>query len=156
MILLKKKSIYYCLLWFVLCVFIFAWVELSKTKSFLVNVFLFPFNQRYSYYGRHFKSGCNRETNKIQKRHLNKLGFLPLIVNIISTASCQSAKYINEGTLGSLTVEHLSSAQDMIPGSWIESHIGLPAGSLLLPLPMSLHLWASLMNKSIKSFFFFK
>ena len=37
-------------------------------------------------------------------------------------------------------VEHLLLAQDVILGSRIESHIGLPARSLLLPLPVSLPL----------------
>ena len=42
------------------------------------------------------------------------------------------------------------------PGGWswrpgIESHVGLPAWSLLLPLPVSLPLSVSLMNKQIKS-----
>ena len=36
--------------------------------------------------------------------------------------------------------------------SWDQSHIGLPAGSLLLPLPVSLPLSDSLMNKQIESF----
>ena len=35
-------------------------------------------------------------------------------------------------------VERLPSAQGVILESGIESHIGLPAGSLLLPLPVSL------------------
>ena len=37
----------------------------------------------------------------------------------------------------------LPSAQDMIPGSGIESHVGLLAGSLRLPLPVSLPLCVS-------------
>ena len=41
----------------------------------------------------------------------------------------------------------------MIPGPGMESHIRLPAGSLHLPLPVSLPLSVSLMSKSIKSFF---
>ena len=45
-----------------------------------------------------------------------------------------------KGHLGGSAVEDLPLAQGMIPGSGIESHIGLPAGSLLLPLPMSLPL----------------
>ena len=44
------------------------------------------------------------------------------------------------GCLGGSAVEHLPSAQGMIPGSGIESRIGLPARSLLLPLPGSLPL----------------
>ena len=50
------------------------------------------------------------------------------------------------GHLGSSAVEHLPSAQGLIPGFWIESHIGLPAVacfSLCLSLPLSV----SLMNK---------
>ena len=38
---------------------------------------------------------------------------------------------------------------DLIPGSGMESCIGLLAWSLLLPLPMSLPLFMSLMNKLI-------
>ena len=41
-----------------------------------------------------------------------------------------------EGCLGSSAVEHLPLAQGMIPGTRIESHIRLPAGSLLFPLPV--------------------
>ena len=42
--------------------------------------------------------------------------------------------------LGGSVVEHLLLAHGMIPGSRIKSHIGLPIGSLLFPLPMSLPL----------------
>ena len=41
------------------------------------------------------------------------------------------------GRLGGSAVGCLPWAQDLIPGSLIESHIGLPAGHLLLPLPVS-------------------
>ena len=51
------------------------------------------------------------------------------------------------GHLGGSAVEHLPSAQGVIPGSRIESHIGLLAWSLLLPWPISLPLSVSLMNK---------
>ena len=44
------------------------------------------------------------------------------------------------GCLGGSVVEHLPSAQDMILGLGIESHIRLPTRSLLLPLSMSLPL----------------
>ena len=44
------------------------------------------------------------------------------------------------GHPGGSAVEHLPSAQGVTPGPGIESHIGLPAGSLLLPLPVSLPL----------------
>ena len=44
-------------------------------------------------------------------------------------------------------VEHLPSAQVVTPGSWDRVHIGLPAWSLLLPLPMSLPLSLCLMHK---------
>ena len=43
-----------------------------------------------------------------------------------------------EGHLGSSVVECLLLAQSMILRPWIESHIGLPERSLLLPLPVSL------------------
>ena len=44
------------------------------------------------------------------------------------------------GRLGDSTVERLPLAQDviLILGSGTESHIRLPTGSLLLPLPISL------------------
>ena len=51
------------------------------------------------------------------------------------------------GHLGGSVAGHLPLAQGMIPGSGIESHIQLPEGGLLLPLPMSLPLRVSLMNK---------
>ena len=56
-------------------------------------------------------------------------------------------KYQGEGRLGGSVVERLPLAQGMIPGSRIESHIGLLAGSLLLPRPVSLPLSVSLKNK---------
>ena len=52
-------------------------------------------------------------------------------------------KLFIQGRLGGPVVKRLPLAQGMILGSGIESHIGLPAGSLLLPLPVSL----SLINK---------
>ena len=51
------------------------------------------------------------------------------------------------GSQGGSAVERLPWAQGMIWSLWIESHIGLPAWSLLLPLPVSLPLSGSLMNK---------
>ena len=58
-------------------------------------------------------------------------------------------KQINWGRLGGSEAECLPSAQGMIPGSGIQSCIGLPARNLLLPLPVSLplSLYLSLMNK---------
>ena len=44
------------------------------------------------------------------------------------------------GHLGALAVERLPSAQGVILESRIESHVGLPAWSLLLPLSVSLPL----------------
>ena len=44
------------------------------------------------------------------------------------------------GRLGGSAVEHLPSAQGAIPRSQIQSHSKLLAGSLLLPLPVSLPL----------------
>ena len=52
-------------------------------------------------------------------------------------------KSVLMGRLGSSVVEHLPSAQVVILGSGIESHIGLPTGSPLLPLPVSLPLSVS-------------
>ena len=51
------------------------------------------------------------------------------------------------GRLGGSAVEHLPLAQGVIPDPGIGSHIGLPAWSLLLSLPVSLPLSLSLMNK---------
>ena len=59
-------------------------------------------------------------------------------------------KYKNRdilGRLGGSAVECLPSAQDVILGPGIQSPTGLPAGSLLLPLSVSLPLCVSLMNK---------
>ena len=47
------------------------------------------------------------------------------------------------GHLGGSALEHLPSAQGVILGSGIKSHVGLPAWRLLLPLSVSV----SLMNK---------
>ena len=56
-----------------------------------------------------------------------------------------------QGHLGGSAVEYLPLAQGVILRSRIESHIGLLAGSLLLPLAVSLPLCVcvSLMNKYI-------
>ena len=53
-------------------------------------------------------------------------------------------KYILQECLGGSVVERIPLAQGMIPGSGIESLIGLPVRSLLLPLPVSLSLSLSL------------
>ena len=45
--------------------------------------------------------------------------------------------------LGGSVAERLPSAQGMIWGPGIEFHLGLPAWSLLLPLPVSLPLCVS-------------
>ena len=49
-----------------------------------------------------------------------------------------SSKPPGPGRLGGSVVEHLPLAQIVILGSWIESHVGLCAGSLLLAPPVSL------------------
>ena len=57
---------------------------------------------------------------------------------------------MSEGHLGGSVVKRQPTAQGVILKSWIESHIGLPAWSLLLPLPVFLPLSLSLsvsMNK---------
>ena len=54
--------------------------------------------------------------------------------------SLSSTKHFEKGRLGGSVVERLPSAQDMIPGSEIESYTEIPAWNLLLPLPMSLPL----------------
>ena len=58
-------------------------------------------------------------------------------------------KTFSSGLLGGLAVERLPLAQVWSWSPGIKSHNGLPAGSLLLPLPMSLplSLSVSLMNK---------
>ena len=45
-----------------------------------------------------------------------------------------------EGHLGGSVVECLPLAQVVIPGSWDRVPLGLPTGSLLFPLPVSLPL----------------
>ena len=42
------------------------------------------------------------------------------------------------GCLGGSAVERLPLAKGVIPGSGMEACIGFPAGSLLLPLPVTL------------------
>ena len=49
-------------------------------------------------------------------------------------------KDMEEGLLGGSAVEGLLSAQGELLESRIEYNVGFPAGSLLLPLPMSLPL----------------
>ena len=52
------------------------------------------------------------------------------------------------GHLGGSVVEHLPLAQDLIPEFWDQVPHWAPAwGLLLLPLPVSLPLSVSLMNK---------
>ena len=55
-------------------------------------------------------------------------------------------KYKGE-SLGGSAVQYLPLAQGMILESWDESHVRLPAWSLLLSLPVSLPLSLCLMNK---------
>ena len=49
-------------------------------------------------------------------------------------------KFLFQGPLSGLVVDRLPLAQGMIPGPAIESCVGLPTWSLLLPLPVSLPL----------------
>ena len=59
-----------------------------------------------------------------------------------------SKSTLAHGAPGGSVVKCLPLAQVEIPGSWdLESYIRLPAGSLLLPLPMSLPFSGSLLNK---------
>ena len=63
---------------------------------------------------------------------------------------CSFIKLVLKGHLGGSVVECLRLRADpQVPGSspTIESHIGLPAGSLLLSVSVSLPLYVSLMNK---------
>ena len=66
------------------------------------------------------------------------------------TSEVSFTNYENVGCLGGSAVEHLPLAQGRILESRIKSHIRLLAGSLLLPLPVSLvslPLSVSFMNK---------
>ena len=54
---------------------------------------------------------------------------------------------LHQGRLGGSVVECLPLAQVMVPESPDESHIGVPTGSPLLPLPVSLPMSLSVMNK---------
>ena len=56
-------------------------------------------------------------------------------------------KFIDEGRLGGSAVEHLPLAQGMIPGFWDRVPHPVPHRNLLLPLPLSLPLSVSFMNK---------
>ena len=56
-------------------------------------------------------------------------------------------KHCIKGSLGASVVELLPSAQVVIPGSWVESHIRLPCRELASPSALSVFL----MNKWIKS-----
>ena len=71
------------------------------------------------------------------------------LIHFRSKDKLQLRGYLNRhwGRLGGSVVEHLPLAQVMIPGFWDAVIIWLPAGSLLLPLPMSLPLSMSPMNK---------
>ena len=62
--------------------------------------------------------------------------FLPVLVTVLKIGVKMSISW----TPGWLGGEHLPLAQVMIPGFWDQVHVGLPAGSLLLPLPVSLTL----------------
>ena len=59
---------------------------------------------------------------------------------MLEVKKSQVKKKENMGHLGGSVVGHLPSAQIVILGSRIESLIGLPTRSLLLPLPMPLPL----------------
>ena len=66
-----------------------------------------------------------------------------LLSDCVDLNSRSTAELHRLGHLGGSVVELLPLARGMISGSRIESHIGLPLGSLLLPLPVPV----SLMNK---------
>ena len=53
----------------------------------------------------------------------------------------------HSGRLGGSMVECLPSAQGMIPGSWGRVPHQAPTGNLLFPLPISLPLCVSIMDK---------
>lgn len=70
-----------------------------------------------------------------------KISFLLLIHFIRFLLNCiYSLKNMLEGYLNGSVVEPLSLAQVWFRGPGIESCVGLPTGSLLFPLPMSLRL----------------
>ena len=50
---------------------------------------------------------------------------------------CEFKREDEVGRLGGSGVERLPPAQGVIPGPEIKSHVRFPAGSLLLPLPLS-------------------
>ena len=54
-----------------------------------------------------------------------------------------SSKVVGQGHLGGSVVERVPLAQVVVPGPGIQSHIRLPAGSLLLPLLFPLPLCVS-------------
>ena len=58
---------------------------------------------------------------------------------------CKESKFL--GCLGGSVVGHLPSAQGVVLGSWDHIPHQAPHEELLLPLPMSLPLSVSLMNK---------
>ena len=61
-------------------------------------------------------------------------------------------KNVTSGRLGGSEVEHLPLAHGVNPVQGLSpSHIGLPAWSLLLPLPVPLPCSVSLLSKQIKS-----
>ena len=57
------------------------------------------------------------------------------------------------GRMGGSAAEHLPLAQGVILGSRIKSRIGLPAWSLLLPLPVSLPLSLCVSHERINKIF---
>ena len=69
---------------------------------------------------------------------LNSHGqYVSVIIYVVCMLGCGlydlSLKIGNWGPLGGSAVGHLPLVQGMIPGSRIQSHIGFPEGSLLLP-----------------------
>ena len=68
------------------------------------------------------------------------LGFIILLCIFNQIAIVGIHLVLEEGHLGGSVVGHLPLAQGMIPGCWIEPHIGLLVGSMLLHLPVFLPL----------------
>ena len=60
------------------------------------------------------------------------------LCQVFDLTQIQPSRPLVLGCLGGSAVEHLPWAQGGDLGSGIESHMGLLAGSLLLPQPMSL------------------
>ena len=94
--------------------------------------------QALLYTGVRPREGRHGSTSESSPSHRLAVRASRIWIQSVSPTLFPSYKIHLLGRLGGSVVEHLPWAQGVVGGPGIKSHIGLPSGSLLLPLPVSL------------------